>query len=136
MARKRERKPLNTMTNPDVTPLVDLTFLLLIVFMITAPALENALKIEAPELDGQPADLERKHVVVNIDQAGKFYFNDDVMSLDGLETVLAKARMDDPQIEVYLRADERRQYGEVMAVMRAIRRAGIDNPSLVTLPEE
>ena len=136
MARKRERKPLNTMTNPDVTPLVDLTFLLLIVFMITAPALENALKIEAPELDGQPADLERKHAVVNIDGEGKFYLDDEDMSLGELETALAKLKMDDPQIEVYLRGDERRQYGEVMAVMRAIRRAGIDNPSLVTLPEE
>jgi biopolymer transport protein ExbD len=136
MARKRERKPLQTMANPDVTPLVDLTFLLLIVFMITAPALENALKIDAPELDGQAADLERKHHVVNIDQTGKYYLDDDEMNLEELETTLSRVKMDDPQIEIYLRADERRQYGEVMAVMRAIRRAGIDNPSLVTVPEE
>ena len=136
MARKRERKPLQTMTNPDVTPLVDLTFLLLIVFMITAPALENALKIEAPELDGQAADLERKHHVVNIDQEGKVFLDDDDMSLEELEQALARIKMDEPQIEIYLRADERRQYGDVMAVMRAIRRAGIDNPSLVTQPEE
>jgi biopolymer transport protein TolR len=136
MARKRERKPLSTMANPDVTPLVDLTFLLLIVFMITAPALENALKIDAPELNGQAADLERKHHIVNIDESGTFYLDDDAVSLEELESTLSRVKMDDPQIEIYLRADERRQYGDVMAVMRAIRRAGIDNPSLVTTPEE
>lgn len=136
MARKRERKPLKTMTNPDVTPLVDLTFLLLIVFMITAPALENALKIKAPELNGQPADLERKHHIVNIDQEGKVYLDDDNLSLMELEQKLARVKMDEPQIEIYLRADENRQYRDVMAVMRAIRNAGIDNPSLVTQPEE
>jgi biopolymer transport protein ExbD len=133
MARSHRR--LNAFGSIDVTPLVDLTFLLLIVFMITAPTLEYAVDVSPPELDAQPTDAEEPKVVT-IDRGGSVFLGDRMLSIAELEQELRGLAASMPDLQIFIRADETRPYGEVIGVMRRIQRLGISEVSLVTAPEE
>lgn len=117
----------------NVTPLMDLTFLLLIVFMITAPMMEFGLDVSPPALDGEILEQPR-NVTVNIDREGRVYLDDGRVPRDLLVQRLRSMATAGP-LSVRIRGDERRQYGEIMGVMRAVRKAGIGKVSLVTRSE-
>ena len=117
----------------NVTPLMDLTFLLLIVFMITAPMMEFGLDVSPPALDGEILEQPRS-VTVNIDREGRVYLDDGRVPRDLLVQRLRSMAVEGP-LSVRIRGDERRQYGEIMGVMRAVRKAGIEQVSLVTRSE-
>jgi biopolymer transport protein ExbD len=126
---------LRTITQPDVTPLVDLTFLLLIVFMITAPVLEYAVDVTPPQLDAAAIDA-APHRIVSITRDGAIYLDDQRQTLSQLSQALASVYAAAPDMQIMVRADEERRYGEVMAVMRAVRRSGLANVSFVTVEED
>ena len=135
MRRHRAEPNLNSFSNPDVTPLVDLTFLLLIVFMITAPALEYSLDINPPDLNAQAIDPS-EHILINLDYEGKIYIDDSLVSLDMLLNTLSENVAKNSYIQIFLRADKSRPYGEVMDIMKLIRDIGITDVALVTQAEE
>ena len=135
MRRHRAEPNLNSFSNPDVTPLVDLTFLLLIVFMITAPALEYSLDINPPDLNAQAIDSS-EHILINLDYEGKIYIDDSLVSLDMLLNTLSENAAKNSYIQIFLRADKSRPYGEVMDIMKLIRNIGITDVALVTKAEE
>ena len=133
--RFRRSNELRTLTKPDVTPLVDLTFLLLIVFMITAPVLEYALDIAPPELNAEtvePVD----HKVINLDKNGTIYLDSDRTTKEGLTQTISREYAQNSQLQIFIRADETQPYGEVIELMRLVRGIGITDVSLVTLTEE
>jgi biopolymer transport protein ExbD len=132
---RRERRKLGSFTGIDVTPLVDLTFLLLIVFMITAPTLEFALDVDPPGLEAKPVDPD-DHKLVNLDRHGKLTYDSRNITQQQLGTEFQKLASTLPDMQVFVRADEGRPYGEVMAIMRVARQAGVTNVSLVTESEE
>lgn len=119
----------------DVTPLMDLTFLLLIVFMITAPMLEYAVDVSPPKMDAQQLDAD-DNVLVTLDASGTVHLGR--VSVTGLELParLSEIRATRPGVAIFIRADEARPYGEVIALMRNVRHAGLTNVSLVTQAEE
>lgn len=133
MPRKRPRKSLEAISKPDVTPLVDLTFLLLIVFMITAPVLENAMDVSPPELNEEI--ITEDHTVISITADGQYRWDARKLTLSALEAEVRALAAQDPSATIYLRADTVRQYGDVMAIMKLVRDAGIREISLVTKPE-
>lgn len=134
MSRLRPSKELRTISTIDVTPLVDLTFLLLIVFMITAPVLENALDLEPPALDA-PDIAPTAHRLVNLDRRGKLSVGNRATDRAGLENILRTAFAKNRELRIFIRADAARPYGEVMGLMRTVQGLGIANVSLVTSPE-
>ena len=133
--RFRRSIELRTLTKPDVTPLVDLTFLLLIVFMITAPVLEHALDITPPELNADKVEPSH-HKVINLDENGIVYLDNDPMTKEGLTQAISQEYAQNVHFQIFIRADETRPYGEVMALMRLVRDVGITDVSLVTQTEE
>ena len=134
MSRYASRSRLKPFIAPDVTPLVDLTFLLLIVFMITAPALEHSLNVSPPELSAEPI-IPKEHIVINIDGDGVVYFKEEVVARDRLRQILAEKYAANGMLQVFLRGDEARPYGEIIGVMKLIRDTGITDVSLVTQAE-
>ncbi len=132
---RRRHDSLGTIDTINVTPLVDLTFLLLIVFMITAPVLEYTVEVNTPELTAQQVD-QQEHRIVSIDASGFLYFGDTRISMGELGQALTLLVGQMPTIQVFIRADESRPYGEVMAVLRTIKRSGVTNFNLVTSAEE
>ena len=131
----KARKRLGTFGSMDVTPLVDLTFLLLIVFMITAPTLEYAVDVSPPQLDGPQIEAEAPHVIT-IDENGFIYLGDRKLTMPQLEQQLAALIGNSKNLQIFIRADESRRYGEVIGVMRRVQKLGIEEVSLVTAPEE
>ena len=135
MARRRKTRPLEAITDLNVTPLMDLTFLLLIVFMITAPLLEFAVDVSPPKMNAD-SPKDEKNLVLSISPEGQFFYGADRVSLSELQARLRALARTAPETDVLIRADASRPYGEVMAVMRCVRNAGIAGVSLLTEPED
>jgi biopolymer transport protein TolR len=117
----------------NVTPLVDVMLVLLVIFIVTAPLLTNAVKVHLPQT-ATTAPLEQKAAVtVSIDAQGKVYMDKVEMKLAALEPELKKLRVGQPDIAVHLSADEASNYGLVAKVMSAVDRAGVTKLSVLTI---
>jgi biopolymer transport protein TolR len=132
-----ERTPGQTpMSDINVTPLVDVMMVLLVIFIITAPLMVSALKLDLPKTDGaQASSAPPRFVKLSIDAKGVVYLDDKATSLDDLKRSLnAKAlAMDHGELpEVQLRADERVPYGRVVEVMSLAQQAGMNRIGFVT----
>ena len=117
----------------NVVPLVDVVLVLLIIFMITAPLLYRGIDIQLPTSEAntiQPTE----RLVVTVEKDGRIYLNKERVPESGLETAFATARARNPEVSVYLRADEGVPYGLVVGVMDAVKRAGIAQLGMVTEP--
>jgi biopolymer transport protein TolR len=116
----------------NITPLVDVMLVLLVAFVITIPALTNAVHINLPKTVQTSPPEQQKAVTVTVDNEGKVYLdNAEVSTADlGPQLVSMKAANDD--LSLHLRADERVTYGPVAKVMAAIEHAGIAHVSVLT----
>ncbi|HEY3862396.1 MAG TPA: biopolymer transporter ExbD [Verrucomicrobiae bacterium] len=119
MRRFSQRNPLVTLNEINITPLLDLAFVLLIIFIITRPMLEQQLPLQLPsgmgKADNQnidPRDVRR----VEITQAGAYWLRGQHLSLAQLENELRVARRQDPKLVVYVAADKRTPWDYVIAV--------------------
>jgi biopolymer transport protein TolR len=117
----------------NITPMVDVMLVLLVVFIITAPLMTNAIKVNLPDTDVTVQIEEpKKPVVVSIDEQGRIYLDKDEYSLDIIESELASRKALDPEIRLNLNADEIVPYGTVAKLMVLIEKAGIQRLSFIT----
>ena len=116
----------------NVTPLVDVMLVLLVVFIVTAPLLTNAIPISLPKTEAVAPVEQKDPLVVSIDGGGKLFINKDEIQPDLLESSLQAAKAKDPQVRVQLQADDGVNYGEVARAMASIERAGITKLSVIT----
>lgn len=116
----------------NVTPLVDVMLVLLVVFMVTAPLLTNAIPINLPKTESVAPVEQKDPLVVSIDDKGKVFINKDEIQADLLEFNLQAAKAKDPDVLVQLQADNGVNYGEVARAMASIERAGITKLSVIT----
>lgn len=125
--------PLNADIN--VTSLVDVAFVLLIIFMITAPIMQGGVDVRLPRAEARPLEP-KEGLVVTVAQDGKIYLDQAGLSYEDFRaTFPAFVRTKRPH-GVYLRADQRVSYGSVVRVLAVIRAAGITDVGLVAEPEE
>ncbi|MDP6679375.1 MAG: biopolymer transporter ExbD [Verrucomicrobiota bacterium] len=136
MRRFSQRNPLVTLSDLNVTPLIDLAFVLLIIFMITTPLLEHGLSLDLPG-GGQPdRPLDKNDIrTVEVNQTGGYRLGGESMSLEQIEQKLVADHQSNPNILVYVRADHRGTYGAVAAVLNRCEENGITRVSLRTEPE-
>ena len=114
----------------NVTPFVDVMLVLLIIFMVTAPLLQQGIDINLPQAKGKElAPTER--IVVTIKKSGKIYLNKASLTLKELTAKLSKSK----NKEVYLMADKDVPYGNVITVMGELREIGIEKLGMVTEPK-
>jgi biopolymer transport protein ExbD len=117
----------------NITPMVDVMLVLLVVFIITAPLMTNAIKVNLPDTDVTVQIEEpKKPVVVSVDEQGRIYLDKDEYSLDVIESELARRKAQDPEIRLNLNADETVPYGTVAKLMVLIEKAGIQRLSFIT----
>ena len=116
----------------NVTPLVDVMLVLLVVFIVTAPLLTNAIPINLPKTESVAPVEQKDPLVVSIDAAGKLFIDKDEIQPDLLEFNLKSAKARDPEVRVQLQADDGVNYGEVARAMASIERAGITKLSVIT----
>ncbi len=131
MARKIYKASAGPISEINVTPLMDLTFLLLITFIITFPLLEQGVPIQLPK--GQAADLTTDQSrTITVDHEGQYYLDTLAVSFERLqEDLLAWGRLD-PNMPLLVRADERIAYGRVIRILQAAHAAGLSRLALVT----
>ncbi|HMO17174.1 MAG TPA: ExbD/TolR family protein [Oligoflexia bacterium] len=120
----------------NVTPLVDVMLVLLIIFMVAAPILQQGVELELPKESIAPVDGgEEEQLVVSIDKEGVVYIGaGNIVVLEELGpkiSAIVKSRIDK---RVFIKADHRATYGQVMAAMARIKRSGIDKVGLLTEP--
>lgn len=116
----------------NVTPLVDVMLVLLVVFIVTAPLLTNAIPINLPKTESVAPVEQKDPLVVSIDGQGKVFINKDEIQPDLLEFNLQAAKAKTPDVRVQLQADNGVNYGEVARAMASIERAGITRLSVIT----
>ncbi len=135
MARRRkQRSQLDAINQINVTPLLDLTFLLLIVFMITMPLMEYGTQISPPEMNsGKLPEDDFKSVTLTKD--GSIVFDKDTVTREQLLELLARLKEEAPKTSLLLRADGERSYNDVIELMALIRRGGFEDVTLVTQAE-
>ena len=124
----------DSISDINVTPLVDVMLVLLIIFMVTAPILQQGVGIDLPKVAAAPLASGDDQLVVNIAKTGQVYLNDTPYSLAQLTEKLraiGPARRERP---IYVRADQAVSYGQVMRAMAAVREAGLVRVGLVTEP--
>ena len=130
-----QRGELSFNADINVTSLIDVVLVLLIVFMITAPIMQGGLDVELPRAEARPLQP-KEGMVVSVNRDGKVYVDNTPVSYrDFRATFRALVSQRKPE-GVYLQADARVAYGEVVKVLAVIRTAGIVNVGLVAADEE
>ncbi|MBQ7207594.1 MAG: biopolymer transporter ExbD [Lentisphaeria bacterium] len=132
--RKRGRAAMAAIDQINVTPLLDLTFILLIVFMISMPLMEYGTKINPPEMNSDQLPLDNVKSV-SITETGTIVFGKEPVTREQLVEKLKALKATDPKTELLLRADGSRKYDDVISLMALIRSAGFADVVLVTQAE-
>ncbi len=134
----RRRFQNKTFDEINITPLMDTVFFLLIIFMITAPLLEYSINVSPPKMDAveiKPNDFMK---VIHVQKSKVIQFEKKTLTMDQLLRRLAELK-DSPQgskLKIYLRADRDLRYGDVIDVLKTIKKAGHSDISLVTESEK
>jgi biopolymer transport protein TolR len=116
----------------NVTPLVDVMLVLLIIFMVTAPIIQQGVEVNLPKVKAQALPGKEEQFIVSITRNREVYLNDTRISTEQLSEKLKAISVERPNRQVFLRADEAVPYGEVVRTMAAIKAAGIEDVGMVT----
>ncbi len=130
-----ERTPgAQPMSDINVTPLVDVMLVLVVIFIITAPLLASAIRLDLPRTDAARAVDAPRFVTLTVDKSGQAFLNDRPMPLEELARNLAQTAGQNPDMEVQLRADQAVPYGKVVEVMGVAQKAGLYRIGFVAEP--
>ena len=123
------------MSEINVTPMVDVMLVLLIIFMVTAPLLQQGIKVDLPQTDAPPMKVSTdERLVLTLTKDGKAYLGKTEIPVDRITELLstnAKLKIDK---ELYLHADQELPYGLVVRVMAAAKAGGAESLAMVTDP--
>ncbi len=119
--------------NIDMNSLIDLTFLLLVVFIVTLPTLEQSVHIVLPvgKTESQKED-KKKNISISIDKDGKLFVGDTPTTHDALKDELARAVAEDPEVNVLIRGDVDAGYGQVYEIVRIAKTCNVKHLGLVS----
>ena len=123
-----------TISQINVTPLVDVMLVLLVIFMVTAPIIQQGVQVNLPQTKASAIAGSEEPLIVTVAKDGKIYLNDNVVSLPDLGTKLTAIRKLQSDKQVYLRADQDVRYGTVMKTIAEIKQAGIEKLGMVSRP--
>lgn len=135
MANRPSNTTLRQISEINMTPLMDLTFILLITFIITFPLIEQGIPMDLPRAEAEALDEERARTI-SVDREGAVFLDDAPISMEELARDMEIFRAADPGATVMVRADEGIEYGRVVEVLKILTDAEIARMALVTSPEQ
>jgi len=118
----------------NMIPLIDVMLVLLVIFMITAPLLTHAVKLDLPNANAQPKQAASK-VEIAIDAAGGIHWNGELLAPGAIDLRLTNLGATQPTTELHLYADKSSRYETIAEVMAAASRAGLSRIGFITQPE-
>lgn len=119
----------------NVTPFVDVMLVLLIIFMVTAPMLQQGLDVDLPETTTQPLRMQDEPLILGVTKKGAYYLASVEVPFEELDEKLTAIFEATPDKEIFLRADKEAPYGLVVKAMAVAREAGARSLGIVTEPE-
>lgn len=126
----------SVMAEINVTPLVDVMLVLLVIFMVTAPMMQQGVQVNLPKADAKAMTPPEESVIVTVDKNGKTFINKDEVPAADLRNRLSTMFASRIKKEVFLKADAGVPYGEVVKAMADIKGAGIERLGMVTEPSQ
>lgn len=120
--------------NINVTPFVDVMLVLLVIFMVTAPIIQQGVEVNLPQAKASPVEDQEDPLIVTISRDGQVYLNDNEMDPDELRSKLEAIGRLNARKAVYLRADREVRYGSVIAAIGEIKAAGIERLGMIAAP--
>jgi biopolymer transport protein TolR len=128
----RENGDRGTMSQINVTPLVDVMLVLLVIFMVTAPMMQQGVPVNLPKAEAKSLAPKEDTLVVSIEKNGRISINSSELPGDQLKDRLNTMLAGKAKREVFLKADSAVPYGEVVKVMAQIKSAGVERLGMVT----
>lgn len=122
------------MSEINVTPLVDVMLVLVVIFILTAPLLASAIRLDLPKTDAAKSVETPKFITLVIDKSGQAFLNDQPATTEALTARLIETARENPDTEVQLRADEAVPYGRVVEVLGIAQQAGLGRIGFVANP--
>ena len=136
MRRYSQRQSLSTLSEINITPLLDLAFVLLIIFMITTPLLENSMNLVIPSSGATNPPINSSQVqTLSIDRSETIRFNNQVVDLETLTTQLIQLKQANPDVAIVIRPDRELPVQKLIALMDTLRRAQITKVGIATKAE-
>jgi biopolymer transport protein ExbD len=136
MRRYSQRQSLSSLSEINITPLLDLAFVLLIIFMITTPLLENSMSLIIPSSGAKSPPVTSSQVqTISIDRNEAVRFNNQIVDLETLTTQLAELKRSNPDVAVVIRPDRELPVQKLVTLMDALQRAGIMKVGIATRAE-
>ena len=136
MRRYSQRQSLSTLSEINITPLLDLAFVLLIIFMITTPLLESSMNLVIPSSGAKNPAINTSQVqTVSIDRTDTIRFNNQVVDFEALTAQLTKLKMANPDVAIVIRPDRDLPVQKLIGLMDAVQRAGITKVGIATRAE-
>ncbi len=138
MAFSMNRQSRSPMSEINVTPLVDVMLVLLIIFMVTAPMLQEGVSVELPQAKGTPLEKvqQNNEIIISVSGNGDIFVNEKKTTESQLAELILQLTKDKPNREVFLRADKNVSYGAVVRIMGNLKNAGVTNLGMITTPQE
>ncbi|MEA2031529.1 MAG: biopolymer transporter ExbD [candidate division Zixibacteria bacterium] len=134
--RRYRAEQADTISDINITNLVDVVLVLLIIFMISAPLLQSGIEVDLPKTRAAAISEEAEGVVVTIDKKGGIYINDVWSRLENFEQALTEELNSKNTSSVFLRGDSAVAYGTAIQVISKLKDMGIETIGLVTVPAE
>ena len=124
-----------SMSEINVTPLVDVVLVLLVIFMITAPILQSGVEVSVPKTRSVK-EITEERLVISIDRQQRVFLGNDPININQIGSTLRSKLKDPERMQIYVRSDENVPFGAFATVMDAVKQAGVTNVSIVTEPLE
>ena len=132
--RKCSKSHHHALAELNITPLLDLAFVLLVIFIITTSPVINDLEVDLPAAAKRPKDAKPKVNYVTVESGGKMFLNKDEVDLAALQEKLVALRLDDPDVNVVVRGSARTRYQNIVDVMDVLQQANVGKVNLATEP--
>ena len=123
------------MNEINMTPLVDVMLVLLIIFIITVPAMQHAVSIDLPRATNRPQDAKPQTLRLSVDASGQYFLNEQPAGDDAILSQLRNAARQEPQPELHIRGDKAVRYERVAQAMAAAQQAGVRKIGFITEPK-
>src|SRR5258708_4974167 len=133
MRKRRSSVRLRTMPEIVLTPLIDTALTLLVIFIVTAPMVQNGIKVDLPQ--GKSKEVgNTQELVLTLGKDSKIYFNSYPIDKNQVVSIIQKELTDRPETPVYVRADETIPYGKVIEIVDELKHAGVTYVAMSTRP--
>lgn len=140
--RHGRRKPMGEI---NVVPYIDVTLVLLIIFMVTTPMLQTGVDVDLPEAESKIVEVDgngdNPPIVISIKEDGQYFLKinndeDEPVEPDAINTRVVEVLAEKPKTQVLINADKSVDYGTVVTVMAALKNAGVPTVGLMTKPQD